>query len=57
MEIERFALQAASCISVKTTLRGGGGLGGGEKDRGTVITSLQLAFRWRDRNFTPFIIH
>ena len=32
-------------------------LGGTKKNRGTVITSLQLAFRRRDRNFTllPFI--
>ena len=28
-------------------------MGGSEKNRGTVITSLQLAFR----NFTPFTIH
>ena len=38
-------------------LEGGGGLGGSEKNRGTVITSLQLAFSKRDRNFTPFTIH
>ena len=30
---------------------------GSEKNRGTVITSLQLAFRRRDRNFTPFTIN
>ena len=34
-----------------------GGLGGSEENRGTVITSLQLTFRRRDRNFTPFTIH
>ena len=38
-------------------LEGGGGLGGSEKNRGTAITSLQLAFRRRDRNFAPFTIH
>ena len=47
-----------SCIRVKTTegVGGGGwcGLGGSEKNRGTVITSLQLAFRRRYKNFTPF---
>ena len=32
-------------------------MGGSEKNRGNVITSLQLAFRRRDRNFTPFTIH
>ena len=43
--------------------RGGGGGGGGggvevrEKNRGAVIISLQLAFRRRERNFTPFTIH
>ena len=35
-------------------LGGGGGLGGSEKNRGTVITSLQLVFRRRDRNLTNF---
>ena len=35
----------------------GGSLEGSEENRGTVITSLQLAFRRRDRNFTPFTIH
>ena len=38
-------------------LGGGGSLGGSEKNRGTVITSLQLAFRRCDRNITPFTIH
>ena len=38
-------------------LGGGSSLGGSEKNRGTVITSLQLAFRKHDRNFTPFTIH
>ena len=28
-------------------------MGGSEKNKGTVITSLQLAIRRRDRNFTP----
>ena len=37
-------------------LGAGSSLGGSEKNRGTVITSLQLAFRRRDRNFTPFTI-
>ena len=45
------------CMSVKTTLGAGGGLRGSEKNRGTVITSMQLAFRRRDRNYTPFTIH
>ena len=43
------------CMSVKTTLGAGGGLRGSEKNRairGTVITSMQLAFRRRDRNFS-----
>ena len=39
----------------------GGGVGGGVemsvKNRGAVITSLQLAFRRRERNFTPYTIH
>ena len=34
-------------MSLKTTERAGGGLGGSEKNRGTVITSLQLAFTER----------
>ena len=29
-------------------------MGGSEKNRGAVITSLQFAFRRRDRNLTPF---
>ena len=33
------------------------GLEGSVKNRETVITSLQLAFRRRDRNFMPFTIH
>ena len=32
-------------------------MGGGEKNRATVITSLQLVFRRHDRNFTPLTIH
>ena len=32
-------------------------MAGSEKNKGTVITSLQLASRRRDRNFTPFTIH
>ena len=28
-------------------------MGGSEKNKGTVITSLQLAFRRHDWNFTP----
>ena len=46
-----------SWMSVKTTLAAEDGLGGSEKNRGTVITSLQLAFRRHDRNFTSFTIH
>ena len=38
-------------------LGGEGGLGGSEKNGGTVITSLLFAFRRRKRNFTPFTIH
>ena len=57
IEIERFALRAAILDECQTYLGGGGGLGGSEKNRGTVITSLQLTFRRRDRNFTPFTIH
>ena len=34
-------------MSVKTTTGAGGGLGGSERNRGTVITSLQLAFTER----------
>ena len=43
----------SSCVSEKTTQGTGDSLGGSEKNRGTVITSLQLAFRRCDRNFTP----
>ena len=57
IEIERFVLRAAILHECQNYLGGGGGLGGSEKNRGTVITSLQLAFRRRDRNFTPFTIH
>ena len=41
MEIERFALRAAILHECQKYLGGRGGLGGGEKNRGTVITSLQ----------------
>ena len=57
IEIERFALRAAILHEFQNYLGGGGGLGGNEKNRGTVITSLQLAFKRRDRNFTPSTIH
>ena len=57
VKIEGFALRAAILHECQNYLGGGGGLGGSEKNRGTVITSLQLAFRRRDRNFTPFTIH
>ena len=57
VEIERFALRAAILDECQNYVGGGGGLGGSEKNRGTVITSLQLAFRRRERNFTPFTIH
>ena len=50
-------LLAATLHERQNYLGGGGGLGGSEKNRGTVITSLQLAFRRRERNFTPFTIH
>ena len=50
-------LRAAILHECQNYLGGGGGLGGSEKNRGTVITSLQLAFRRRDRNFTPFTSH
>ena len=57
VETERFALRAAILHECQNDLGGGDGLGGSEKNIGTVITSLQLAFRRRDRNFTPFTIH
>ena len=57
VDIERFALRSAILHERQNYLGGGGCLGGSEKNRGTVITSLQLAFRRRDRNFTPFTIH
>ena len=44
VEIERFALQAAILDECQNYLGGGGGLGGSEKNRGTVLTSLQLTF-------------
>ena len=52
-------LQAAILHECQNYLGGGDGgcLGGSKKNRGTVITSLQLAFRRCDRNFTPFTIH
>ena len=43
--------------SIKSTQGAGDGLGGSEKNRGTVITSLKLAFRGRDRNLTPIPIY
>ena len=57
VEIVRFALRAAILHECQNYLRGGGGLGGSVKNRGTVITLLQLAFRRSDRNFTPSTIH
>ena len=57
IEIERFVLQAAILHECQNYLWGGDGLGGSKKNRGTVITSLLLAFRRHDRNFTPFTIH
>ena len=57
IEIEHIALRAAILHEFQNHLGDGGGLGGSEKNRGTVITSPQLAFRRRDRNFTPFTIH
>ena len=42
-----------SRMSVKTTYGAGDSLGGGEKNRRTILTSLQHAFRGRDRNFMP----
>ena len=50
-------LQAAILHECQNYLGGRGGLGGSKKNRGTVIISLQLAFRRLDRNFTPFKIH
>ena len=50
-------LLAAILHEHQNYLGGGGGLGGSEENRGTVITSLQLAFRKCDRNFMPFTIH
>ena len=52
-----FALRAAILHECQNYLGGGGGLEGSEKNRGTVIISLQLAFRRRDRNFTTFTIN
>ena len=57
IEIKRFALWAAILYECQNYLGGGVGLGGSEKNRGTVITSLQLAFRRRERSFTPFTIN
>ena len=34
----------------------GHGLRGGEKNRGAVLTSLQLTFGGHERDFTPFTI-
>ena len=48
------SIRAAILHECQNYLGGGGCLGGSEKNRGTVITSVQLAFRRRDRNFTPF---
>ena len=56
IEIERFVLRAVILDECQNYLGGGGDLGGSEKNRGTVITSLQFAFRKRDGNFTPFAI-
>ena len=56
-EIERFALRVAILHECQNYLGGRDGLGGSEKNRWIVITSLQLAFRRRDRNFSPFTIH
>ena len=47
MEIEHFALWAAILHGCQNYLGDGGGLGGSEKNRGTVITSLQLVFMER----------
>ena len=52
-----FALWADILDERQNYLGGKGGLGGSEKNRGTVITSLQLVFRRHDRNFMPFTIH
>ena len=57
VEIARFELRTAIQHQCQNYLGGRGGLGGSEKNRRTVITSLQLAFRKRNRNFTPFTIH
>ena len=40
VEIDGFALRAAILHEFQNYLAGGGGLGGSEKNRGTVITSL-----------------
>ena len=45
-------LRAAILHDCQNYLGGRGGLGGSEKNGGTLI----LAFRRRDRNFTPFTI-
>ena len=43
--IEHFALQAAILDECQNYLGGGGGLGGSEKNRGAVLTSLRLTFK------------
>ena len=43
-------LPAAILHECQNYLGGGGGLGGSEKNRGTIITSLQPAFRRHDRH-------
>ena len=44
VEIERFALRATILYEFQNYLGGGGGLGGSEKNRGTVITSLHAFY-------------
>ena len=57
VEIECYALRVPILDECQNYLGAGSSLGGSEKNRGTVITSLSLALRRRDMNFTPFTIH
>ena len=53
MDIERFVLRAAILREHQNYLEGGRSLGGSEKNRGTVITSLQLAFNENELRARP----
>ena len=57
VEIKCYALRVAILDKCQNYLGAGSSLGGSDKNRGTAITSLWLAFRRRDKNFMPFTIH